>query len=128
MIATHGLDRLTAGAPNELYLRSANTGNVAEPAVRHRLELLDLTANPITHVALGAAVTVPVAAGTSTIVHVVAPVPAAASGDRRFVVAIADVDADGRRVALPDDAAALDAFFDLASRLPNVAVREFVVT
>jgi len=129
VLSTHGADRLAGGAENHLYLRSANVGNVAEPAVRHRLFLADLTANPITFAELDPplAITVPIAAGASVVTEFRRDVPAAASGSRMFAVAVADVDVAGFQVTLPADATALDALHEFCRTNPAVAVREFTI-
>ncbi|MBA3606516.1 MAG: hypothetical protein H0W46_11225 [Acidimicrobiia bacterium] len=56
-----------------------------------------------------------------------ATVPAAASGARLFLVAVADVDVAGFQMTLPADAASLDAVGEFCRTNPNAAVREFTV-
>jgi hypothetical protein len=129
VVGTHGLDTIAGGADNHFYLRSSNTGNVAEAAVRHRLLLLNVGVSPVTGAVLAPPVVQPIAAGASIIVEFVRAVPAVPAGERRFIVAIADVDADGRRLELPTDAANaanLDAIHAFCIANPNAAIREFV--
>jgi hypothetical protein len=131
VIATHGSDRLTPGATNELYLRSANTGNLAEPAVRHRLFLVDASASPLTFNQLGAAVPRAIPAESSVIVSLPTPIPPLPSGSHQFVLCVADVDEAGQRVDVPPaavDIASLETLHAFCARTPGTAIRELVVT
>src|SRR6185437_13880274 len=106
---------------------TANLGSAAEPAARHRVFQLAMGASPIAPAAIGAAVPAPVPAGGSAIVELPWNPGAAAPGDRLFVLAVADVDADGRRLDPPAGFASveeLDAFCDAHA---NAAYREFAV-
>jgi hypothetical protein len=124
---THGTDTIAGGADNHLYLRAANTGNVDEAAVRLRLLLVDASVAPVTTATLGAPAASAIPAGGSIIVEFVAPIPPTAAGDRRFVLAIADVDADGRRLdPQPDDLTGIDALVAFCARNANAAMRELV--
>ena len=109
-----------------LYLRTANLGVAAEPAARHRVFQLPLDASPITPAPIGAAIPAAVAAGASTIVELPWNPGAVSAGDRLFVLAVVDVDADGRRLDPPAFASVeeLDAFCDAH---PNAAYGEFSV-
>jgi len=111
-----------------IYVRVANLGTVAEAAVRQRVFQLATGSSPITAAAIGAAVPAAVPAGGSAIVELPWNPGAAAAGDRLFVLALADVDADGRRLDPPPAGFAtveeLDAFCDAH---PNAAYREFAV-
>ena len=131
VLTTHGADRLTAGGNNDLYLRSANTGNVAEAAVRHRLFLVDVTVSPLTFAALGAPVPRAIPAESSIIVPFTTPIPPLPSGSHQFVLCVADVDEDGQRIDVPPaaaDIASIDTLHAFCLRTPGTAIREFVVT
>jgi hypothetical protein len=128
VLASHGADTVDAAA-NHFYLRSANVGTVAEAAVRHRLLVVaDAAASPLVLNPLGVPAAQAIPAGGSVITEFAGlAVPGVAAGDHRFVLAIADVDADGLRV---DPAAAdlvtLDALLAFCAIHPGAAVREFV--
>jgi hypothetical protein len=116
------------GHQNFLYLRSANLGTAPEPTARHRLFQLATGASPIGRNQIGADIAAAVPAGGSTIVEFSWDPAPAAAGDRVFVLAIVDVDADGRRVDPPADfptVEELDAFCDTHA---GAAYREFSVT
>jgi hypothetical protein len=131
VVTTHGVDRLTPGANNDLYLRSANTGNLAEPAVRHRLFLVDVTVRPLTFAPLGAPVPRAIPAESSIIVEFTTPIPPLPSGSHQFVLCVADVDEAGQQVVIPPpaaDIASIDTLHAFCLRTPGAALREFIVT
>lgn len=118
---------LQAGHDDFLYVRTANLGDAAEPAVRHRVFRLAMSASPITCDPVGS-VQAAVPAGGAGIVELPWNPGDIAAGERLFLLAIADVDADGRRLDPPvagfpsiDD---LEAFCDTH---PNAACRELEV-
>lgn len=127
VVATHGQDTIAA-AGNTFYLRAANVGNVAEPAVRHRLFLIDTSVTPLTVTALGVSVAGALPAGSSAIVEFTGvAVAGVTAGDHRYVLAIADVDVAGLRLdPAAADLASLDALLAFCQAHSGAAVREFV--
>lgn len=117
-------DRLTEVAPNHVYARVRNAGNVDVRPARVRLFRIDPTPTPptITLVVTG---TVDVDAERAAVVDLTLT-PTAAAGAFEHVVAVVDQDADSRRA--PDPAAPdLEALVALCERRANMAMRTFEV-
>ncbi len=110
-----------------LYLRTANLGTAAEPAARHRVYQLALGSLPAAPAPIGAAVAAAVPAGGSAIVELPWNPGAVAAGDRLFVLAVADVDADHRRLDPPANFTSVEEVDAFCDANPNVAYREFTV-
>jgi hypothetical protein len=121
----YGNDTVRAGVDNFLYLRCTNLGDAPQDDVRHQLYELDLTAKPISLTAIAGTPLARIGAGQSAIVEFTwRPNPAAATGDRLFVLAVADHDSNDRRVTLPQASTIeeQDAFCEAHT---SVAYREF---
>lgn len=125
VVTAWGRDVLARSATNRLYLRSANTGNVALAAVRHRM--FEITLAPFAVAAVGAAVDEPRAAGTSGVALLTWDVGALAVDSRVFVLAIADTAADPLDPTAAGVITSLEDAHAFCLRHPNAALREFVV-
>jgi hypothetical protein len=110
---------------SHLFVRSSNLGTATQQDARHRVYELAFAADRIDANPIGGAVLQPVPPGGSAVAEFTWR-PAAAAAERVFVLAVVDVDADGRRLDPPDFASVeeLDAFCDAH---PNAAYREFAV-
>jgi photosystem II stability/assembly factor-like uncharacterized protein len=119
-------DRLQAGAANHLYVRVRNAGNIDAAAVRLRLLRVDAAAAPVA-LAPAVATTAAVAAETVAVVDLT-HTPTAGPGGAEHLLAVADVDEDGRRVDVPASFADRDALVAFAAGRLDVALRTFGVT
>src|SRR5262249_34827690 len=125
VVTTYGADVLARSAMNRLYLRSANTGNVNEPLVRHRL--YQLTLDPFGVANVGTTVNEARNAGSSGVALVTWDVPALAAGSRAFVRAAADTAGDPLDPPAAGAITSLEEAHAFCLQHPTAALREFVV-
>lgn len=116
-------DRLTEVAPNHVYVRVRNAGNIDVRPARVRLFRVDPTVTPtVTSVVAG---TIDVDAERAAVADLLLT-PAAAAGAYEHVIAVVDQDAEGRRA--PDPAAPdLESLVALCERRADMAMRTFEV-
>ena len=120
-----GTDALSAGVANHVYVRVANRGNVATTSGRVRLFVIGFGAPVVTPTFSAAA---PQEVPATSIEHAdVAHTPTAAAGAAEIVLAVADQDADGRRVDPPATWANRHEFYDWVAAHDEVSIRRFDV-
>ena len=120
-----GTDALTASVANHVYVRVANRGNVATTSGRVRLFVIGFGTPTVTPT-FGAGVPHDVPA--TAIAHAdVIHTPTAAAGAVEIVLAVADEDADGRRVDPPATWANRREFYDWVAAHDGASIRRFDV-
>lgn len=93
LVSTHDRDRAGAGT-NFVYLRTFNTGNADQPGARHRLFEIDPAAFPAPATPFGGEQLADLVTDGRAITRFEWELPDAATGDRRLVLAVVDVEAD----------------------------------